>query len=268
MTIKKLFLLVALVACCLLAGCAAQETQTNQTEADSQNVQVEVLTQDVPEPETTAEPQLLPLDIQTIDSHYIYDQDNSQELGLDQETVVGTLDIAISYPEVVGEGEVVDTINGQLAQRGTQAYDWAVTMMSEYDYWVALSNQVTYNDGRWLSVLFTHYSYGEGAAHPDTVLAAENFDVEGGTSLTLNDLFGDGDHWPQLVEGIANSQEFAIYEGILTEENLADTQDMVQFYLSQEGLVLFYQTYDLGPYALGAPSFTLPWDSIQHMLVG
>lgn len=267
MTFKRLYLFVALAACCLLAGCSPQQTETSQSNPASQSSQTEIPTESQPEIVPEVEP--LPLEIQAVDSHYVYDQDNSQDLGLDGETAVGTLDIAISYPEIVGEGDVVEAINDQFVQRGTQVYDWAITMMNQEDYWAALSHQVSYNDGRWLSVLFTHYSYGEGAAHPETALAAENFALDGdGTPLTLEDLFGDGDYWPLLVEGIANSQEFALYEGILTAENLADTKDIVQFYLSQEGLVLFYQTYDLGPYALGAPSFTLGWDSIQEMLVG
>lgn len=94
MTVKKLYLLVALATCCLLAGCTPQQTETNQSSQTGQTSQIETTTES--QPEIAPEAELLSLDIQSIDSHYVYDQ-------------------------------------------------------------------VSYNDGHWLSVLFAHYSYGEGA---------------------------------------------------------------------------------------------------------
>lgn len=155
-------------------------------------------------------------------------------------------------------------------------YDMA---LSEYSRWGAdfLSYSaeqlffVQLNRGGYLSVMRVYSEY-TGGAHGSELLYGDNFKLENGGLLRLADLFSaDEDVYMEQIftlveEQIAakNSEEyFADYAS-----RLRRTFDSSNFFLSEQGLGIFYQLYSIAPYAAGAPVFYIPYAKLKDYMRG
>lgn len=109
-----------------------------------------------------------------------------------------------------------------------------------------------------------------GGAHGNTVRQADSWDIVKEKQIRLRDLFERGEPYEadvlQAVNGcIACRAEsyFPDYEH-LTRENF----DEGQFYLTMRDVVIFYQQYDIAPYATGIPTFALAMKALGATLPG
>ncbi|MDF2904832.1 MAG: hypothetical protein K0R34_153 [Herbinix sp.] len=147
--------------------------------------------------------------------------------------------------------------------------------MVEYEYSVAndypirqfeafVDYVVTYNKNCILSLYFDQYEYA-GGAHGLTLRYSDTWDLNKSRRMELADFFPHRNNYKefliqtidkQIAEGLAsgNGMFFEDYEK-LVRENLK----MNSFYLSTEGLVIYFQHYDIAPYAAGIPTFVIPY---------
>lgn len=125
---------------------------------------------------------------------------------------------------------------------------------------------------RYVSYLFEASSFPMGAAHPSARYAALNFDVQNDRKLSLSDLF-QGDYLPVLRTQAETALKNQLGEAAFSELdadwlhqglNAPDAFDV--FSLSSAGLTLQFQQYQLGPYAIGAPRVTIPFDALSDVL--
>lgn len=123
-----------------------------------------------------------------------------------------------------------------------------------------------------LMVLSSVYS---GGAHPNTVQTAWNLDMETRTVLTLEDvIYADGAQTlSQLVLATVEEKFLPLGEGAL----FGDYADTIfssfalgamtpYWYLNDEGLVIFYNQYELGPYAAGIIKAEIPYSALNGIL--
>lgn len=119
----------------------------------------------------------------------------------------------------------------------------------------------------WENYSFTYYSY-RGGAHGFQTTIQMVFDRKTGALLTEDDLF---------AKGYQNPVSELLREAILAEmsaeaddySELVDMENVVpngNFSVGKEGILWFFQPYEIMPYALGPTTCTIPWDRLKPYL--
>lgn len=147
--------------------------------------------------------------------------------------------------------------------------------MVEYEYSVAndfpirqfeayVDYEVTYNRNCALSLYFDQYEYA-GGAHGLTIRSSDSWNIQKSKKIELADLFPVKNHLKEQLAGIIIAR---IDEGNQKEESIyfedyaklvRDTFKINNFYLTPEGLVIYFQEYDIAPYSSGLPTFVIPY---------
>ena len=115
-----------------------------------------------------------------------------------------------------------------------------------------------------------------GGSHPNSVQTAYNLDIANRRILRLEDVIAEdgADALAKLVrEGV--DSKFAVIDGGngLFEDYGATIDNSMQYgnmtpywYLNDTGLVIFYNQYELGPYAAGIIKVELPYEALDGIL--
>lgn len=147
--------------------------------------------------------------------------------------------------------------------------------MVEYEYSVAnnypihqfeayVDFTVTYNQNCALSIYFDQYEY-TGGAHGLTIRSSDTWDLQASRRMELSDFFPhQKDDKEYIIQLITKQIETQIAEGNAMyfdnyEQLVYNSFKANNFYLSKEGLVIYFQQYDIAPYAAGLPTFVIPY---------
>lgn len=147
--------------------------------------------------------------------------------------------------------------------------------MVEYEYSVAnnypihqfeayVNYTVTYNQNCIVSLYFDQYEYA-GGAHGLTVRYSDTWNLPKSKRMELSEFFPYNNHYREfIIQNIINQIEKQIEEK--SAMYFDDYQKLVNenfkinnFYLTPEGLVVYFQQYDIAPYASGIPTFLIPY---------
>ncbi|HLU86110.1 MAG TPA: RsiV family protein [Taishania sp.] len=122
------------------------------------------------------------------------------------------------------------------------------------------------NKNKVLTVQIWQEYYGHGAAHPMYYSNYYTFNTASGDLIKLEDLFQDNTI-PHVT--LIGRKQFI-------KENGADGWDFTNgsgdFFLSKnfkfddKGLTFFYNLYEIGPYVMGAPSFTIKYSDLKNLI--
>ncbi|HHZ01691.1 MAG TPA: DUF3298 and DUF4163 domain-containing protein [Tissierellia bacterium] len=127
---------------------------------------------------------------------------------------------------------------------------------------------ITYNKNCFLSLYIDKYEF-TGGAHGSTTRSSHTWELWNGTNLTLNCFFKPGTDYRHLLleeiikEAHYNNKQnpylyFEDYESLIIKNF-----NEYSFYLTPEGIRIYYQQYDIGPYASGIIEFTVPYYRIK-----
>ena len=115
-----------------------------------------------------------------------------------------------------------------------------------------------------------------GGSHPNAVQTAYNLDIDEQRLLTLEDVILESaaPELAKLVRAGVDEKFTMIDGGNGLFEDYADTIDNSMlygnmtpyWYLNDRGLVIFYNQYELGPYAAGIIKVELPYESLTDIL--
>lgn len=113
--------------------------------------------------------------------------------------------------------------------------------------------EVTYNKDNLLSILTTISEY-TGGVHPQSFRESHVINTETGESVTLKDLLGDN-YWDIVNQKVMSEiyTKYNPYPGGFT-----GIQEDPEFYLTENGVVIYFQIYVYTPYSDGFPEFTIP----------
>lgn len=131
-------------------------------------------------------------------------------------------------------------------------------------YEVIAEFTVTYNQNCALSLYTDQYIF-TGGAHGSTTWYANTWDLKTGTPIPLGRLvpgFMDGKAYitGEVIRQIRTQMQNG--EGDYFEDyekNAVEEFDPGQFYLTPEGVVVYYQQYAIAPYSSGIPVFLIPY---------
>ncbi len=123
---------------------------------------------------------------------------------------------------------------------------------------------VTYNQNDLISLYYDHYNYS-GGAHGTTIRASDTWSLKKRCRIELYQLCSDPERMRRLILDRINEQiaaQIRSGEGMYFDDYVKLTAENFHpenFYLTPGGLVIYYQQYDVAPYASGIPEFNLPF---------
>ena len=121
--------------------------------------------------------------------------------------------------------------------------------------------EVTYNKACIISLYFDNYRY-TGGAHGLTVRTSQTWNLKTGKMLKLRELYKCSDNYKsyikkKIIEQIRENPDI-YFENY--EELVEQTFDVNNFYCTPQGVVVYFQQYDIAPYASGIREFLLPYN--------
>lgn len=138
---------------------------------------------------------------------------------------------------------------------------------SPYGYTDEAGYTVTYNTDRYLSLLIDGYNY-MGGAHGMPYREVLIFNLETGEEVKADQLFAiDKAEFQQkkiaAFEAAIKKEPEMFWEDAL--EIVKSTKDFYEkgYYLTDQGVVFYYNPYDLAPYAAGFVEVTVPYSDIS-----
>ncbi len=197
---------------------------------------------------------------------------------------VQVLTLAITYPEVwlPGGRRAQERINGHIRQVVTRYYRYVsgrLYWQAVQEYRNALENDypfrpydavlqytVTYNENCYLSVYYDKYEY-TGGAHGSTLRTSDTYSLENGQRMPLSSFFPRGAPVRKiLLEHIlCQADEIMQKEPIFFEnyrELICKYFTPENYFLTPEGVAIYYQQYEIAPYSTGIPVFVVPYAAL------
>lgn len=195
------------------------------------------------------------------------------------------LTLNIKYP-------VVNILNNPLAERkintqirtqvneyynyvSTSLYNQAISVYKESiennfpirAFEAIMEYTITYNDNCFLSLYNEKYEY-TGGAHGNTLRSSYTWELCTGVNIYLHYFFTPTtDYTSLLTQEITKQAEANLIDnpGIYFEDYknlIIDTFNPQSFYMSPEGITIYYQYYDIAPHSTGIVEFTIPYETI------
>ncbi len=115
--------------------------------------------------------------------------------------------------------------------------------------------QIKYNQNGILSLVFQEYQYA-GGAHGYTIQTAYTLNLETGQQYALRDLFKTDADYVALLSNSVKDQLDARGLTIGLFEPFSQIDPDHSFYLNNNGVVVYFQQYEILPYAAGIQEFT------------
>lgn len=153
-----------------------------------------------------------------------------------------------------------ETINYKEA---VDQYEYMISNQFPFHMHEALSvYEITYNQCGVISLYYDHYIY-TGGAHGSTKRVSSTWDIKRGCRISLFQCTMDPIGYKagilnQIREQIdtqmqqGENQYFEDYSQLIYEKFNPES-----FYYTQNGIVIYYQQYDIAPYSSGIPKFVI-----------
>ncbi|QJA08322.1 DUF3298 and DUF4163 domain-containing protein [Romboutsia sp. CE17] len=136
----------------------------------------------------------------------------------------------------------------------------------KYQYEADSDYQVTYNKNNIISIPITTYEF-TGGAHGMTYLKSFNYNLNNGSKLMLKDLFKEDIDYEKIINNFIKSEisknKLLYFTGKDGFKGIKRDQD---FYLEDDGIVVYFQLYDIAPYYVGIPKFKLTYNQFGDYL--
>jgi len=167
------------------------------------------------------------------------------------------------------EGPSVQTLEDQCTRFFNDYQEYLhFSEMSAMPWSMETMGRVIYQSPEIWNVALENYQF-TGGAHPNTHTVFLNFDLDSGQLLDWSDVLTDSLGFVHLAEAA-----FREVWDISDEVNLDEAgffwgesfHPPANFSLEEEGLRLYYNTYEIAPYALGPTDFILPYEQLNRVL--
>ncbi|NMB98166.1 MAG: DUF3298 and DUF4163 domain-containing protein [Clostridiaceae bacterium] len=181
-------------------------------------------------------------------------------------------DMIVDYPVVVSMSNqaVQYRINRAILDLVNKLYNEQIRRLIEQGYKdiSRLSVQGWYeiktNERGVLSLSIGNYTFPYPAAHGLTIIKSLTFDINTGKIYELKDLFKPNSDYVKKLSAIVNEQIKQRDIPLLSPfKGIKPDQD---YYIADKVLVLYFQLYDLAPYAYGFPQFPISVYSISEII--
>jgi len=184
---------------------------------------------------------------------------------------VSSQDLIIDYPFATGfktlniqniiNSRIIKTVNeliyeqtGKLLEQGYKSPQ--MTVQGWYE--------IKTNEKGVLSLSIGNYTIAYPAAHGLTIIKSLTFDISTGKEYRLEELFKPGSDYVGTLSKIIERQIKEREIPILGEfKGIRPNQD---YYIADKALVIYFQLYEITPYAFGFPMFPISVYEIQDII--
>lgn len=174
-------------------------------------------------------------------------------------------DILIRYPQLSGlsNTDAQEAINKVLKEQAESFAADAKTKSQKRDSELERKYEfdgtflVTFNREGVLSIVTDYHEY-LGGAHGSTLRKGFTFSLKDGKQLTINDLLSSSTDAKKklntkLKENIKKDGYADVFNGLKEDPD---------FYVKETGLTIFYQQYEIAPFAVGFPTYTFRFSEL------
>lgn len=127
-------------------------------------------------------------------------------------------------------------------------------------YILNINNTIHYNENDILSMTLEVYTY-MGGAHGSTMDIPLNFDVKTGNRGVLEDFLGNNENYNKII--LDNIKNAVDKNPDLYFKDIVDKYKTLpynqKFYLTKDSVVIFFDEYEIAPYAAGRVEFVIPY---------
>ncbi|WP_343345084.1 DUF3298 and DUF4163 domain-containing protein [Terrisporobacter petrolearius] len=199
---------------------------------------------------------------------------NSEVLKKQNKYLKSTLEIPIINS---GNSKIDDKVNGKIKDDILSFYEESLKEaqsfledfeLDESNFAADASYEVKKNTVSTISILIKYYKYS-GGAHGYYEYVPYNIDLRNGDSLTLKDIFKKDVEYKEIIDKEVEKQ---IKELGKKEKDLDKVYDFYgikenqKFYLKDDEIVIYFDLYDIAPYAAGIPEFPITVDNIKDQI--
>ncbi|USK39429.1 DUF3298 and DUF4163 domain-containing protein [Cytobacillus firmus] len=172
----------------------------------------------------------------------------------------------VYYPRVSGmqNKQLQEFINNNILRQtqqliNEQTGNMDTTVVDLYGYYEIKNNQRDV-----LSLSLSNYVYHYHAAHGMTVIKSLTFDLQKGKQAALKDLFKPGSDYVKRISDLIAVQIKERDIPLLVDfTEIKPDQD---FYIADKALVVYFQLYEITPYAYGFPMFPISVYDLQDII--
>jgi len=170
----------------------------------------------------------------------------------------------VKYPNVESavQGQATPAINERLLREMHRLIGPPAGPQEQKD--VIGGFEIKSNERNVLSIALIVYTY-TGGAHGMTYIKSSTFDVRSGRAYTLAELFKPNSGYEVRLNRIIRAQIAARKLPLLSPfTGIKPDQD---FYIADKALVVYFQLYDLTPYAYGLTYFPISVYELEDIVV-
>lgn len=191
------------------------------------------------------------------------------------------VEVKINYPTIVqGYSGNSAVFNAHYRQKAHRNYRYAASRLYQaavrqyslsksqgfpfHNFEFVETFEPTYCRKPMISLFYDIYEF-TGGAHGNTVRKGNTWDMERGVLVPLGSLFEKGyDYKSVIIKYIVSEARRRQMAGLANyfdnlEENVMKYFDPANFYLTEEGLAIFYPLYTIAPYSEGIQVFIIPY---------
>jgi len=171
--------------------------------------------------------------------------------------------VHLTYPQVDGlaDGAVQNKINTQI---DNEVHTFKEPL-SDKSHSVDIRYLLEFNKNNILSLTLAESHYRKLAAHPMHYMKAMTMNTKTGQVYQLVDLFKVNSDYQSRLTAIINQQIvdknlhlLKPFEGVKMDQ---------EFYLTADGLVIYYQLYYYTPYVYGILKFNIPYEQVADIML-
>ncbi len=167
-------------------------------------------------------------------------------------------DMIMAYPYIeIKNKDIENNINEIIKKHFNIDYEGQENETFDGDYDIKL------NKNSILSIVSKGYTYS-GGAHGMSYWRGISLDLNKGISYKLEELFKKDSGYKQklneMIKKEIRTKDLPLlrdFEGIYKEQ---------EYYLTEKGIVIYYQLYDYTPYAYGFLQFEIPYDDVKDII--
>ncbi|WP_394140809.1 DUF3298 and DUF4163 domain-containing protein [Cytobacillus oceanisediminis] len=172
----------------------------------------------------------------------------------------------VYYPRVTGmqNKQLQHFINSTIVRENQQLINeqtgnMDTTVVDLYGYYEIKNNQREV-----LSLSLNNYVYHYHAAHGMTVIKSLTFNLQKGQQVALKDLFKPGSDYVKRISDLIGVQIKERDIPLLV--NFTAIKPDQDFYIADKALVVYFQLYEITPYAYGFPMFPISVYDLQDII--
>jgi len=178
-------------------------------------------------------------------------------------------------------GEVNDIVNGWLAaslheerrakfSQDPSHFHFGQNSVVRTNTWEAACSSVNVT-GTTLSIAYSIYWYGSGAAHPNQGFRTFSFSLDPLIYIeNLSEIFSDEGEGLAAIQKSARKQLLDSTQGGLSDRRVQEGTDGWEcfraFLFKADGIEVLFAPYQVGPFAAGSFSVTVPYEEIVELM--